>query len=162
MYFLLFTMIHTIPNWFQTLGNTPLTPTGLIFMTQSKLFPYHNMVWQDGCWAYGWFVRLHSSLHFSLFFLLLPANIHCFATVLRTRTGQKQRDNLDNKRRYNGNVCSLLLCCWLLLVPLVQSFKLENAGKQMPKIADQSTSLIERPRLNFFRHGYFVIYSITR
>ena len=84
------------------------------------------------------------------------------ATVFRARTGLKQRDNLDNKHRDNGNVCLLLLCCWLSRVPLGQCFKSDNAEKQTPKIADYSTFLNERPRLNFLGYGYFVIYSITR
>lgn len=58
-----------------------------------------------------------------------------------TETSLKRRSRINNKDKGHGNVCTLLLCCWLLLVPLGQCFNVDNMEKQTAKITDQTAFL---------------------
>lgn len=78
------------------------------------------------------------------------------------KTSLKQRSKVNNNHKDNGNVCTLLLCFWLLLVPLGQCFNVDKMEKQTQKVTDYTAFSNEMPKWNFFGHGSLVIYSITR
>ena len=95
--------------------------------------------------------------------IALPFNETC--SGFRT----KQRQSSNNNPKDEGNVCALLLCCWLLLLTLGQHINVnkqkQNQSKQIglsQDINDQTVNINEIPRLYFFGHGYLAIYSNTK
>lgn len=102
---------------------------------------------------------------FYSFFLLLFGMIALMFNEKVTGSGAKRGYQSNSNPRDEGNVCALLLCCWLLLLPLGQHV---NVNKQIQSkrisqdVNDQLVNMNKIQRLNFFGHGYLAIYSITK
>lgn len=116
--------------------------------------------------AKGWSgVSGSTQVLFYSFFLLLFGMIALVFNEKVTGSRAKQRYQSNKNPRDEGNVCALLLCCWLLLLPLGQHI---NVNKQIQSkrisqdVNGQPVNMNKIQRLNFFGHGYLAIYLITK